>query len=114
MKNSTTVERRSDRELVITRTFNGPARIVFEAWTTPELLKRWWIPKSTGMSLLSCTNYIPRSKLSTRPWPGWQTGCLNRSSNWTSFSSPWAREKAVPSGGDAELPRKHPGEMALI
>jgi uncharacterized protein YndB with AHSA1/START domain len=54
MKNSTTVERKSDRELVIMRTFNGPARIVFEAWTTPELLKRWWIPKSTGMSLLSC------------------------------------------------------------
>jgi uncharacterized protein YndB with AHSA1/START domain len=54
MKNPTTVERRSDRELVIKRTFNGPARIVFEAWTRPELLKRWWVPKSTGMSLLSC------------------------------------------------------------
>src|SRR5215468_5267137 len=53
-KNPTTVERRSERELVITRTFNGPARIVFEAWTKPELLKRWWAPKSTGMSLLSC------------------------------------------------------------
>lgn len=54
MKNSTTVERKSDRELVVTRTFNAPARLVFEAWTTPELLKRWWVPKSTGMSLLSC------------------------------------------------------------
>jgi uncharacterized protein YndB with AHSA1/START domain len=53
-KNRTTVQRRSEREIVITRTFNGPARIVFEAWTTPELLKRWWAPKSTGMSLLSC------------------------------------------------------------
>jgi uncharacterized protein YndB with AHSA1/START domain len=53
-KNSTTVERRSDRELVLTRTFNGPARIVFEAWTKPELLKRWWAPKSIGLSLLSC------------------------------------------------------------
>ena len=53
-KNSTTVERKSERELVITRTFNGPARIVFEAWTKPELLKRWWAPKSTGVSLLSC------------------------------------------------------------
>jgi uncharacterized protein YndB with AHSA1/START domain len=52
--NRTIVERKSERELVITRTFNGPARIVFEAWTTPELLKRWWAPKSTGMSLLSC------------------------------------------------------------
>ena len=54
VKNYTTVERRSDRELVVSRTFNGPARIVFEAWTRPELLKRWWAPKSTGVSLLSC------------------------------------------------------------
>ena len=54
MKNRTTVERRSERELVITRTVNGPARIVFEAWTKPELLKQWWAPKSTGLSLLSC------------------------------------------------------------
>src|SRR5580704_1391450 len=52
--NRTTAERKSDRELVITRTFNGPARIVFEAWTKPELLKRWWVPKSAGISLLSC------------------------------------------------------------
>ena len=54
MKNRTTVERKSERELVTTRTFNGPARIVFEAWTKPELFKRWWVPKSIGMSLLSC------------------------------------------------------------
>jgi uncharacterized protein YndB with AHSA1/START domain len=54
MKNRTTVERRSERELVVTRTFNGPARIVFEAWTKPELIKRWWVPKSLGVSLLSC------------------------------------------------------------
>src|ERR1700760_1197314 len=54
MTNSTKVERKSERELVITRTFNAPARIVFEAWTTPELLKRWWAPKSSGMTLLSC------------------------------------------------------------
>jgi len=53
-KNLTTVERKSERELVVTRTFNGPARLVFQAWTTPELLKRWWAPKSTGMTLLSC------------------------------------------------------------
>jgi uncharacterized protein YndB with AHSA1/START domain len=53
-KNRTNVERKSERELVVTRTFNGPARIVFEAWTKPELLKLWWAPKSTGMSLLSC------------------------------------------------------------
>src|SRR5262245_61047505 len=54
MKNRTTVERKSEREIVVTRTFNGPARIVFEAWTKPELLKRWWVPKSMGMTLLSC------------------------------------------------------------
>jgi uncharacterized protein YndB with AHSA1/START domain len=54
MKNPTTVERKSGRELVTTRTFNAPARIVFEAWTKPELFKRWWVPKSMGVSLRSC------------------------------------------------------------
>ena len=54
MKNPTTVERKSERELVVTRTFNGPAHIVFEAWTKPELLKRWWAPKSFGISFISC------------------------------------------------------------
>ena len=53
-KNGTTMERKSERELVVTRTINGPARIVFEAFTKPELLKRWWAPKSFGVSLLSC------------------------------------------------------------
>ena len=54
MNNRTTIERKSERELIVTRTFNGPARIVFEAWTKPELFKRWWVPKSAGVSLLSC------------------------------------------------------------
>jgi uncharacterized protein YndB with AHSA1/START domain len=54
MKNRTTVERKSERELVVTRTVNGPARIVFEAFTKPELFQRWWVPKSFGLSLLSC------------------------------------------------------------
>jgi len=54
VKNRTTVERKSDREVVVTRTINGPARIVFEAFTRAELLKRWWVPKSMGMTLLSC------------------------------------------------------------
>src|SRR6185436_18853054 len=54
MKNRTTVERTSERELVVTRTFNAPARLVFEAWTKPELFTRWWLPKSMGMSLRSC------------------------------------------------------------
>lgn len=50
----TVVERKSDRELVVTRTFNAPVHIVFEAWSKPELFKQWWVPKSVGMSLLSC------------------------------------------------------------
>lgn len=54
MKNHTTVERKSERELVVTRTFNGPPRLVFEAWTRPELLKRWWAPKSFGITFISC------------------------------------------------------------
>lgn len=53
LKNRTTLERTSDRELVITRTVNGPARLVFEAWTRPELFKQWWVPKSSGLSLVS-------------------------------------------------------------
>ena len=52
--NATKVERKSERELVTTRSFNAPARMVFEAWTKPELFKQWWVPKSTGMSLRSC------------------------------------------------------------
>ena len=52
--NRTTTERTSDRELVITRTFDAPSRLVFEAWTTPELFKEWWVPKSSGATLLSC------------------------------------------------------------
>jgi len=54
VKNRTTVERTSDREVVVTRAINGPARIVFEAFTRAELFKRWWVPKSIGMTLLSC------------------------------------------------------------
>ena len=53
-ENRTIVERTSERELVIRRTFNGSAHVVFGAWTTPELLKQWWAPKSMGVSLLSC------------------------------------------------------------
>ena len=54
MKNRTTVERKSEREVVVRRTVNGPARLVFEAWSKAELFKRWWVPKSLGMTLLSC------------------------------------------------------------
>ena len=54
MTMQTQVERISDRELVVTRRFNGPARLVFEAWSNPELFRQWWVPKSSGMTLLSC------------------------------------------------------------
>ena len=54
VKNRTTVERTSDREVVVTRTINGPARMVFDAFTKAELFKRWWVPKSMPMNLLSC------------------------------------------------------------
>jgi uncharacterized protein YndB with AHSA1/START domain len=54
MKHETTVEQRSQREIVITRTFNAPARLVFEAWTKAELMRRWWVPKSAGITLVSC------------------------------------------------------------
>ena len=54
MKNVTNVERKSDREVVVTRSFDAPARLVFEAWSKPELFERWWVPKSMGMTLRSC------------------------------------------------------------
>ena len=50
----TVVKRNSDCDLVVTRSFNAPARNIFAAWTTPDLFMRWWAPKSTGMTLLSC------------------------------------------------------------
>jgi len=54
MTNRTTVERKSERELVVTRTVKGPARLVFEAWARPELFQRWWVPKSSNVTMLSC------------------------------------------------------------
>jgi len=48
------VEKKSDREVVVTRTFDAPARLVFEAWSKPELFKKWWVPRSMGMTLRSC------------------------------------------------------------
>jgi uncharacterized protein YndB with AHSA1/START domain len=50
----TMIEKKSDREVVVRRTFDAPARIVFDAWSKPELFKRWWVPKSMGMTLVSC------------------------------------------------------------
>jgi uncharacterized protein YndB with AHSA1/START domain len=50
----TKTERKSDCELVVTRTFDAPAPAVFRAWTTPALFREWWVPKSCGATLLSC------------------------------------------------------------
>jgi uncharacterized protein YndB with AHSA1/START domain len=53
-KYTTTTDRQSDREVVITRIFDAPAHIVFKAWTTPELLMKWWTPASFGITFISC------------------------------------------------------------
>ncbi len=55
-RNDMQVDRVSDLELVVTRTFDAPARIVYEAWTTPEYMKRWWAPKSFGVTMYECDN----------------------------------------------------------
>lgn len=54
MTNSTKVERTSEREVIISRTIHGPARLVYQAWTNANLFSQWWIPKSVPMTLLSC------------------------------------------------------------
>lgn len=54
LRNPTMAERTSDLELVVTRIFDAPAKLVFDAWTKPELLKRWWLPESFGMTFVSC------------------------------------------------------------
>ena len=53
-ENPTIVERKSDLELVVIRTVNAPAHLVFEAWTNPELFRKWWVPKSYGLNLVGC------------------------------------------------------------
>ena len=53
-KNETKVERVSDLELVVTRTVSAPAHFVFEAWTNPDLFRKWWVPKSYGLNLVAC------------------------------------------------------------
>ncbi|MER2565362.1 MAG: SRPBCC family protein [Myxococcaceae bacterium] len=54
MKHVTRTQRTTDRDLVVTREFNAPARLVFEAWTTPALMQRWWVPKSIGLTMTAC------------------------------------------------------------
>ncbi|MBB4574940.1 SRPBCC family protein [Rhizobium lentis] len=54
-ENRTSVERRGDRELLVTRIFNAPPSTVYRTWSQPELFRRWWVPKSvSGISLVSC------------------------------------------------------------
>ncbi len=52
--NPTSLERTSDKEIVIARTFRAPAQIVFDAWTKPEYVRRWWAPESRGVTLVQC------------------------------------------------------------
>jgi uncharacterized protein YndB with AHSA1/START domain len=54
-RNPTSIERKGERELVVTRTFDAPPGIVYRAWTQPDLFRRWWMPKSlAGVSLIAC------------------------------------------------------------
>ena len=53
-KNPTEIERKSDRELVVTRVFDAPPESVFKAWSQAELFRQWWVPKGAPMTLLSC------------------------------------------------------------
>jgi uncharacterized protein YndB with AHSA1/START domain len=53
-RNPTTVERKSDRELVVTRTFDAPPSTVFKAWSQADLFRRWWVPEGAGISLVNC------------------------------------------------------------
>ena len=48
------VERKTELELVVTHTVNAPAHLVWEAWTKADLFRRWWVPKSYGLNLVSC------------------------------------------------------------
>ena len=54
VQNRTYVDRKSDHEMVVTRTFDARAHTVFEAWAKPELFSQWWVPESFGMTLLAC------------------------------------------------------------
>ncbi|MEI9904406.1 MAG: SRPBCC domain-containing protein [Asticcacaulis sp.] len=73
---ATKAERTSDREFVVKRTVNGPARLVYKAWSEPELFRKWWTPKSFGMTILSCEMDVRTGGGYTRRWPcggsGWR------------------------------------------
>lgn len=50
----TTAEHTSDCDYVVTRAFSAPLHKVFAAWSEAALFQRWWVPKSFGLTLLSC------------------------------------------------------------
>lgn len=62
----TPVEKKSEREVVVTRTFKAPARLAFEARSKPELFEKWWVPRSVGMTLRSCDMDVPDGGSSSR------------------------------------------------
>ena len=74
----TGVERKSERELVVTRTFDAPVRLVFDAWTKPELFKLWWAPKSSPVPLLSC-------EMDVRPGGGYRIAFGHDAANSRAF-----------------------------
>ena len=91
MKYSTTAERMSERESVVTRIFSGPARIVFEAWTKPELLQPWWTP-----SPMDCTSFPARWMFIREACIASCSGTLPPRSRWSSSvgTSKWRLTRA--------------------
>ncbi|MBS1723378.1 MAG: SRPBCC domain-containing protein [Armatimonadetes bacterium] len=79
-ENETTVERISDLELVVTRTVNAPARLVWDAWTKPELFRQWWVPKSYGLNLVAC-------ELDVRPGGQYRLAFLHEGSTMEFFGT---------------------------
>src|SRR4026208_959350 len=118
MKNRTTAERKTERELVTTRTFNGPARLVFEAWTRPELFKRWWVPKSMGMSLLTCEMDVRvggKYRLVFGVGGGGVRGVFGKDIEVTPHSRlVWTNEEGVEGGAITTLTFEEKGGQTLL
>lgn len=79
-ENRTEVQRKSERELVVTRTVNAPAHLVFEAWTKADLFRQWWVPKSYGLNLVSC-------QLDVRPGGQYRLAFLHEGSTMEFFGT---------------------------
>jgi len=50
-----TVTLPTDEQILITREFDAPKHLVYKAWTTPELVKRWWSGHRAEMTLAEIT-----------------------------------------------------------